>query len=243
VAVSADTITLIEHAVVAWAATEGRYDPTVLPAVRAIGYERDLALVAGVPNRRPLDYLTAAGCDLIEVDQDRGQVRVPAGVEIDPGGIGKGLAADIVTGELEAAGAIGSIVNLGGDLRARGEPPEGDSWSIGVEHPLRPTELLLTVGLLDGAVATSSRLRRRWSWDDGTSCHHLVDPHTGRPLITSLVAVTAVAAEGWWAEAVAKATFVAGTPATQAFVDGALLATVEADGAVDLSPGLVRVVS
>ncbi|HET6953085.1 MAG TPA: FAD:protein FMN transferase, partial [Acidimicrobiales bacterium] len=153
----------------------------------------------------------------------------------DPGGIGKGLAADLVTAELMAAGAAGALVNLGGDLRVRGEPPAGDVWSVAVAHPLDPARDLLHLGLTDGAVASSSRLRRRWT-QDGRDRHHLIDPRTGGPAGSPLLAVTVVALDGWWAEAAAKSVFVAGrrdpVPA------GTLVATVDGDGHCDLSPEL-----
>jgi FAD:protein FMN transferase len=249
VVVSRETFALLEHAVLAWDATAGRYDPTVLPALRAAGYDRDLALVTGAAltaypaGRRPRQELVAPGCGLIGLDRRRLAVTLPAGVEIDPGGIGKGLAADIVTGELAAAGAAGSMVNIGGDLRVRGEPPAGDCWSIAVEHPLhpdRPDRPVLTFGLHDGGVASSSRLRRRWV-RDGQPRHHIIDPRSGQSAFSDLVAVTVVAADAWWAEATAKSVFVAGAPASRADVTGVLVATVDAAGAVDMSPELARI--
>jgi thiamine biosynthesis lipoprotein len=249
IVVSSETFTLIEHAVLAWDATAGRYDPTVLPALRAAGYDRDLALVLDAAlttepqQHRPWSELVAPGCGLIVLDHEKRTVTLPAGVEVDPGGIGKGLAADIITSELAAAGAAGSIVNLGGDLRVRGEPPEGDCWSIAIEHPLHPDppgHPLLILGLQDGGMATSSRLRRRWV-HDGKPRHHIIDPRCGQPAFSDLVAVTVVAGEAWWAEAAAKSVFVAGVPASRADVTGVLVATVEADGTVDMSPELARV--
>lgn len=246
VVVSPETFALVEHAVEGWDATAGRYDPTVLPALRAAGYDRDLALVTGVPAvtgpapRRPGHQLVAPGCGLVRLDRRQRAVTLPAGVELDPGGIAKGLAADIVTGELAAAGAPGSMVNIGGDLRVRGEPPEGDSWSIAVEHPLRRDRPLLTLGLDDGGVATSNRLRRRWI-QDGRPRHHLIDPRSGHPAVSDLVAVTVVAADAWWAEVATKSVFVAGAPASRADVTGVLVATVDAAGTVDMSPELARI--
>ena len=240
VVVSPDTFALVEHAVLAWDATGGRYDPTVLPALRAAGYDRDLALVTEVPGvtdptrRRPGHELVAPGCGRVRLDRRRLAVTLPVGVELDPGGIAKGLAADAVTGELAAAGALGALVNIGGDLRVRGEPPDGDSWSIAVEHPLRPDRPLLTLGLPDGGVATSSRLRRRWI-QDGRPRHHIIDPRTGQPAAGDLVAVTVVAADAWWAEAATKGVFVAGAPASRAELAGVLVATVDAAGPVAAS--------
>jgi len=254
VVVSPETFALLEHAVLAWDATAGRYDPTVLPALRAAGYDRDLSLITGTALtthpattdpacRRSRRGLAAPGCSRIGLDHRRFEVTLPAGVEIDPGGIGKGLAADIVTGELATAGATGSMVNIGGDLRARGEPPQGNSWSIAVEHPLRPDRPdrpLLTLGIHDGGVVSSSRLRRRWI-QDGRPRHHIIDPRSGQPAWSDLVAVTVVAADAWWAEAAATSVFVAGAPASRADVTGVLVATVDICGTVDMSPELAEI--
>ena len=86
-----------------------------------------------------------------------------AGVGFDPGGIGKGFAADLVLDELLAEGAGGACVNLGGDVRVGGLGPDGGDWTVTVEDPRDPAgPPLVTLLLADGAVATSSRCRRRW---------------------------------------------------------------------------------
>jgi thiamine biosynthesis lipoprotein ApbE len=142
---------------------------------------------------------------------------------LDPGGIGKGYAADLVVSELRAAGAAGVCVNLGGDLRAEGRAPGGGSWVVGIEHPLRPGPAA-TVTLAGGAVATSSRTRRTWG-PDGDRRHHLIDPATGAPADTALAAVTVLAARGWQAEVLAKAAFLGGLDRGRA-----LLTVAGADG-------------
>ncbi len=135
---------------------------------------------------------------------------LPPGVGFDPGGIGKGYAADLLSQELLSHGAAGVCVNVGGDLRVHGEGPGrgAGAWTIGIEHPLDPkaTEL---IGLRSGAVATSSRTRRTWGPSDDRR-HHLIDPRTGLSARTGLLSATVVAAEGWQAEVVAKAAFIAG---------------------------------
>jgi FAD:protein FMN transferase len=143
------------------------------------------------------------------VDAARSTVTLPAGVGFDPGGIGKGLAADLLVGELLARGAVGACANLGGDLRVDGDAPGGGPWVVDVGHPLR-REPAATVGLRRGAVATSSRTRR--AWGPRRDRHHLIDPATGRPARTGVAAATVVAAEGWQAEVLAKAAFLAGLP-------------------------------
>ena len=90
---------------------------------------------------------------------------------------------------------------------------------------------LLRIGLHDGTVATSSRLQRRWEKRAG-SAHHLIDPRTGRSTVTPLVAVTAVTADGWWAEVVAKAVLIGGLDVGSGDALSARLVTVGEDGIV-----------
>jgi thiamine biosynthesis lipoprotein len=205
--VSAETLLLLERAVDAWRLTAGRFDPTVLGDVLRAGYTTSFDRPGFAAGDQGGDCRLTRGCDGIELDPAARTARLPAGVGVDPGGIGKGLAADLVVAELLDAGADGACVNLGGDVRVAGTPPAA-SWVVAVDHPWRPDPAAV-LHLRDGAVATSSRLRRRWTTDDGPA-HHLVDPERGRPVDARVATATAVAAHGWQAEAFAKAAFVAG---------------------------------
>ena len=260
VTLSPDSRFLVERALEAWRLTVGRFDPTVLNALIEAGYDRTFEeLVKGGTRRGPRGaepplgqaaenarIVSAAG---IEIDGNR--VRLPAGVGFDPGGIGKGLAADLVVAETLAAGAAGACVNLGGDLRVAGEPPDGrpsaDSpsaeppaaWTVAVEHPSAPEPLAL-LGLRDGAVATSTTLRRRWTAADGQERHHLIDPWTGAPSTSDLTLAAVVAAEAWAAEVLAKAVLLRGSAQAFDLVAGlgADALTVDRQGAVRSTPGL-----
>jgi thiamine biosynthesis lipoprotein len=132
--------------------------------------------------------------------------RVPAGVGLDLGGIAKGHAADLVLTEVLAAGAAGGCVNVGGDLAVAGQPPTDDGWIVGVDDPFRPGREVLRLALAGGAVATTSRLRRRWR-RGGVEVHHVLDPRTGRPATTRTVAVTVIAGRAADAEVLAKLPF------------------------------------
>jgi thiamine biosynthesis lipoprotein len=209
IGVSPETYELVTRAVYAWRETGGAFDPTVLPSLMASGYDRSFELIAADATATLPDLLPAPGCAAVETDPATQSVTLPHGVSIDPGGIGKGLAADIVVRELRQAGARGAMVNLGGDVRVSGLPPAGSVWSIGVDHPFDPDVELTRLHLTDGAVATSSRLLREWV-RGGETVHHLVDPRTGTSFGGEVVAATVVAAEGWWAEAMTKAVFASG---------------------------------
>jgi thiamine biosynthesis lipoprotein len=142
------------------------------------------------------------------VDPVNSSVALPAGVGIDPGAIGKGLAADVIAGELYDAGADGVLVNLGGDLAFIGATADGSGWTIGVEDERRPVgdddRILRRFEFPDGSttagIATSTTLKRRWA--QGRR-HHVIDPRTGSMSISDLVQVTIVADEAWHAEVLA----------------------------------------
>jgi thiamine biosynthesis lipoprotein len=241
VVVSADTLLLVQRSVEGWARTAGSFDPTVLEAVRDAGYDRDFDSVAeSAASLRPGATQPVPGCSGVVCDEHIGTITVPPGTTLDPGGIGKGLAADLVSAELIARGAHGALVNVGGDLRVRGHAPNGASWDVSIEHPLRAAEELVRIGLVEGAVATSSRARRCWQTAAG-SAHHLIDPRTGRPATSRHLSVTVVTREAWWAEVVAKAIFVGelGIEAGAAF--GARVVIVDEDGSASFDPQLLGV--
>jgi thiamine biosynthesis lipoprotein len=234
VLVSTETLELVERALDAWRMTHGWFDPTVLGAVVRAGYDRsfdaiDDASTSGASTSAASSALVA---DAAGVEIRAGAVRMPVGTGFDPGGIGKGLAADIVVDELRAAGAAGVCVNLGGDVRVDGESPSGDAWTVAVEHPDRAGPIA-RVGITRGAVATSTTLRRRWH-SGGELRHHLIDPTTGLPSWTTLTFATVVAGHAWVAEVLAKALVLRGAPARFDDVEaaGAAALTVDDDGHV-----------
>lgn len=235
VLVSADTYELVAKAVAAWTATDGRFDPTVGAALVAHGYDRDftdvLSMATMVGPTRPAPTPAA-----IRLDPAIHGVTLPAEVTFDPGGIGKGLAADLTAAWLLDAGARGVLVNLGGDLRAMGRAPTADGWVVTIPDPTDPETELLRLSIPEGAIATSSCLRRRWATTTGTA-HHLIDPNTGAPTDNDVAAVTVVAGEAWWAEALTKSLFVAG-PEGLGTLENAHAVIVTADGTRHASSGL-----
>jgi thiamine biosynthesis lipoprotein len=234
VAVSFDTELLVRRALDAWRLSGASVDPTVLGAVVRAGYDRSFdRLDDPAAPTSPWGHL-GAGADGIEVGP--GWVRLPEGTGFDPGGVGKGLAADLVATELLARGAAGALVNVGGDLRVSGESPEGgdEGWTVAVELEGRDRPVV-HLGLQDGGVATSTTLKRRWAGG-----HHLIDPATGRPSDTHVVLATAVAGTAWEAEAMAKALLLRGRRHDFAILGGTGIEglVVTDDGSVLASPGL-----
>lgn len=214
VVVSADTVSLVRRCVTGWRATGGLFDPTVHDAMVANGYDRDLGEVLDRAEPDPLGPTPvgpAPGLSGVTIDAATRMIWLPSGVRIDPGGLGKGLAADMVTAELIGLGASGALVNLGGDLRARSARPRREPFCIELEDPFDAGTALGRVDLVDGAVATSSRLRRRWR-QGGAERHHVIDPNRGLPTERPTVAATAIAPSAWWAEVQATRAMVAPDP-------------------------------
>jgi thiamine biosynthesis lipoprotein len=224
VIVSQETLSVIERAIDGWKWTGGRYDPTILTALEAIGYTENFDDLSkhqsSQTDSTQMGSRTAVrpeGCAGITIDRVIGAVVLPPGVALDLGGIGKGFTADLVATELLAAGARGVLVNMGGDLRALGEPPAPGAWVVEIDDPLGTGRTgMVTLGT--GAIATSTRLRRAWE-QDGRPRHHLIDPRTGEPAQSGLASVTVISGEAWRAEVLAKAAFVAGAHDGAALVE------------------------
>jgi FAD:protein FMN transferase len=183
-------------------ATHGRFDPTVLPALAAAGYDRSFELLQDRPAAKPpVDWRAGAA---FEVDDVRGCARVERGAAVDLGGIGKGYAAQRALAAMRDAspGLRGAIVDLGGDLAIWGTPPLPGPWRIGIDDPRGGSAgvLVLPDG---GGIATSGRDVRRFG--PQRTLHHLIDPATGEPAQAGPLAVTVVAASAAEAEAHATA--------------------------------------
>lgn len=207
-AVSGTLRTVLDLALAAARDSGGIFDPTVLPALRSAGYDRSFDTLVGTT--RPAagtNPCASAGWQQVRLDRGRGTVELPAGVEIDLGGIAKGWTVDRAAEMLGAWGA--SLVDAGGDIRASAAPG-GEPWPIALEDPFDNTHDLGVIRLVEGAVATSSIARRRWQ-RDGKTMHHLIDPRTGQPSDSDLVAVTVTAPATVEAEAAAKVALILGS--------------------------------
>lgn len=243
VRVSAETVELFDRAVLATVVTGGRYDPTVLGAVVRAGYDRTFDEIASADRYHgPFSDLRLGAGD-IEIDHAASAVRLPDRVGFDPGGIGKGLAADLVTARIDAEGVAGILVNLGGDLRAIGYGPDGDDWTVDLD-PAATGHPHARVVLDHGAVATSTTLRRRWTIR-GTERHHVIDPAAGTSAASDVVAASVIAARGWQAEVLAKAAIVAGLADGARLIAsiGAHALLVDAHGGLHPTDGFERFVT
>ena len=232
--VSADTITLVRYLVDAQSRTHGLFDPSLLPALIGLGYgvsRVDSSMKSDVaPNAQ-----WAIPLNETRIDYASGAVRLPSGATLDPGGLGKGLAADIVAAELISLGATGVCVSIGGDMRIAGESEMNGGWSVAVESPFDESSNLTTLVLHSGGIATSSTRGKRWVGPLG-EMHHVLHPSTSNPLNESagqLVQSTVLASEAVWAEVFATALLVGGLELGMPLIDqlgmAAMAVTVKGD--------------
>lgn len=204
--------------------TDGLFDPTLLGALEAAGYDRDFAEVTAPMSRkrrgqngRVAPQAASAGWREVRVDPDRRAVWLPAGVRVDLGGIAKGYTAQLAAIFLGQWGPC--LVDAGGDLVA-GDPPAGlPGWPVGIAVPWHdggdPAVDLARLWLRNVALATSGVDYRRWlhlgQWQ-----HHLIDPRRGAPAVTDLWTVSVVAADAASAEAWAKVGLILGAQGAKA---------------------------
>lgn len=200
-----------------WAAERsgGLVDPTLLPALRAAGYDRsrrapELSLADALrdaPRRRTAAPDPAGRWRAVAVDEATGIIRRPPGVQIETGGTGKGLAADFAAASLRGADRF--AIDCGGDIRVGGARLREQPFEVVVRHPLsgEPVERL---GLTAGGIATSGIDVRLWRDAAGRPAHHILDPSTGSPAWTGLIGATALAPTALEAETLAKTALLSG---------------------------------
>ncbi|MBP5212271.1 MAG: FAD:protein FMN transferase, partial [Pyramidobacter sp.] len=185
------------------AETDGAFDPTLYPALRAWGFTTGEHRVP--PPSQLTELLARTGPARVKLEN--GTFRLDEGAMIDLGGIGKGLASDAAAELLRKSGVKSAVLNLGGNVRTLGKRPGGGSWRIGVRDP--DGGLLGVIETGEGAVITSGSYERFFE-KDGVRYWHILDPKTGAPARSGVVSVTVVGSSGARCDALSTAYFVMG---------------------------------
>lgn len=238
--VSEDMADLVENALAAAEMSHGVFDPSIIDALEAAGYDRSIDLIrAGGTQVHATAPSPSGKWSRIMVDRARRTVTLPAGTRLDLGGIGKGWAVDRAAAMLKALGP--GLVDAGGDMRAWGDQPgidEGDGWLVAVDHPMQPGTDIAWLKVRDASAATSSVVTRRWAGG-----HHLIDPRSGKPADTDLLSVTVVAPSTMQAEVAAKVALIQGKDAGLAWLErqsGVEALLAGADGSYYGTSGITR---
>lgn len=196
--------------------TGGAFDVTVAPLVEAWGFGPAKRPPA-VPTADTLASLRArVGYRLLHLDATRRTAtKARPDVTCDVSALAGGWAADRVAAAIVALGHHDALVDIGGEVSARGRRPDGSRWRVAVETP-EPGKVGVVVELENAAVATSGDYRNFWTDTQGHRRSHIIDPRTGEPISHGLASVTVVHRDGAWADALATALLVLGPDAGRA---------------------------
>ena len=257
--IGAETFGLLRRALDYCAASGGAFDISL----GALSDLWDFRGEARVPGGAEIERtLALSGYKKITLDESGVAVSIPAGLQIDLGGIAKGYATQKAADAMRAMGVAHAIIDAGGDLYALGcKPPTGDGsqgggaapadasaiaapWIVGIRHPRDEGALLATLPAINKAVVTSGDYER-FFLDGGERFCHILDPKTGWPA-RACVSATVIADDATLADYLSTAVFVLGPVdglALVAGIDGAEAVVVGADMRVSVSPGLEGIIS
>ncbi len=203
-----------------WRETGGAFDITVGPLVDAWGF--------GPEGPEPVDssiidsLLQVVGMEKVRLAGDR-VIKSDPRIRLDVNAIAQGYSVDVVAKHLEGKGIRNYLVEIGGELKARGSKGPGDPWRVGVDKPIDNNnipgaQLQVVLQLKDRALATSGNYRKFYE-KNGVKYGHEIDPHTGCPARNRLLSVTVLADECIWADGYATAFMVMGLEKSRAFVE------------------------
>lgn len=234
----ASVLPLIEQARELEQRTDGLFNPALGRLIAAWGFHHDEP-AGPPPSDATLAALLADPPRIADIEYDGERLRgTHPALQLDFGGLAKGLAVARSLELLAELGVEHAIVNAGGDLMTLGQPA-GRPWRIGVRDP-RGAAVLAAIALgADEALFSSGDYERGYEWD-GKRIHHVIDPRTGKPS-EGVASATVLHAEPALADAAATTLMIAGPEAWPAYahrlgVDHALL--VLADGSVELTPAM-----
>lgn len=189
VPIDRETERLLEYAAQCHAMSQGRFDITCGVLRRAWTFDGSNR----VPRAEDIEALLGQ-IGFGRIERGIGSVRVPAGMEIDLGGIAKEYAVDRALEILDAEASRGAgavLVNFGGDLRA-GAPPGAQPWRVGVEGAAPDGPPAMVIELVRGALATSGD-RHRYVQRGARRYGHILDPRTGWPVADAPRSITVAA--------------------------------------------------
>lgn len=205
-ALSTDTAEILSKAVALSQRTNGAFDPTVYPLVRAWCFTSG---EPRVPTQSELDrLLPSVGTEHLQLSE--GSAVLTQGAQVDLGGIGKGYTAQKCLDFLASKGVTTAMLSLGGNVQTLGSKPDGTPWIIGIADPQSPSEAIATITFTGSLALVTSGGYQRYFELDGTRYHHILNPQTGKPAETGLSSVTILAQDGTTADALSTALFVMG---------------------------------
>ena len=216
VAVSRETIEVIEAAREVSEKCGGVFDITIAPASTLWDFTSGRK---ALPDADALES-AAALVDYRKLIVDGDEVTLPDGMMIDLGGIAKGYIADRVKQYLIDRGVESAVLSFGGNIVTIGTKPEGKPWRVGIQDIDKPTgEYMLVAESRGGSIVTSGIYERGFDLD-GVYYHHILDPRTGWPVQNELASVTIFSESSMQGDALATAAFALGTEQGIGLIEG-----------------------
>lgn len=203
--VSDATLRLVSEMKLGFELTQGLYSGNILGELIDLGFAKSRSNPENVTNWTAKTKTTADLSD-VEIDIEAMSVRVPRGVALDAGGIGKGLAADLMSDYAMQLGAMGAALFAGGDVAVKGMASGTAGWKINISDPQDAEKFISSVSLSRGGLATSSPM----GWKSGCA-HHIIDPRTHRSSESDVLQATVISQNAAQAEVLAKMCVILGT--------------------------------
>lgn len=189
--VSEDTYYVIKKAIEYSNLSEGAFNPAVRPLVNLWGIGTDHQEIpkdSDIKNTLKLINYK----DILLDDKNRSVMLKVTGQCVDLGAIAKGYAADQVKKILKKNGIKSAIIDLGGNIYALGNKPDGAPWRVGIQNPLTfRGDYMGTVNVTDKSVVTSGNYERYFI-KDGRRFHHILDSRTGYPSQNGIISATII---------------------------------------------------
>jgi len=200
VKVSPEDLKLLSDCIEYGRESDGAFDITVGPLMKIWGFYKG---TGHLPHRAEIrGALALVGYQNILLDPANNTVRfAKEGVEIDPGGIGKGYAVDKMVDVLKADGITSAFVSAGGSsIYGLGSPPHERGWRVTIRDPKDASKTVAEVWLNNNSLSTSGNYEK-FFYAEGKIWSHIMDPRTGFPaegmLSTSVVAPRTLDSEAW----------------------------------------------
>jgi len=203
--VSDATLRLVNEMKNGFEVTQGIFSGNILGELIDLGFANSRINPENVTNWQARAKSVADLSD-VEIDLQNKSVSVPSGVALDSGGIGKGLAADLMSDYAMQLGAMGIAVFAGGDVAVKGMAPDAAGWKVNISDPGDVDKFIDTISLSRGGLATSSPMG--WRIKDA---HHIIDPRTHKSSDSDVLQATIIAQNASQAEVLAKMCVILGS--------------------------------
>lgn len=210
-----------EKSVHIWKLTDGAFDISIAPIVNAwkFGFKNDSL----IPSTKKIsELLLLKGMNTMSIQKNR-FIKQNQNSQIISNAIAQGYSVDIICSFLDSLQVDNYLVDVGGEMKAKGVNARGEVWNIGITKPVQHVDTLpieqsymYTYKLKNSALATSGNYRKFYV-KDGVTYSHTINPHTGYPVRHDLLSATVIADECIDADAVATACMVMGLEKSKQF--------------------------